>query len=464
MGIVASFPPGPLSNGDYVGLDTRGLVSVFSHGQAGVLFLLGLPFTLALILMFVIGIFHDLEAHSLKIKAPAKGSSIEVVKFVSIKDVTEDAQFDLPLHDGFIVLGKQHNFARLIEWASQSSGQNVVFDSKGIRLIAVRWQHGQIHLRTARSHNGAVAFNYISLYSAAIHNLAFDVDRIVPNELVARFDDEGTHLDSWPIGENQRLVSDPHLLVDHVPLAPSKIRIEARDQEQQIVGDDRRLIPTVLFGGTILCGSFFLGAYSMKRVGECRFDPLKRGERNRWFRWSLVAVFGFWFGRFPYDFRALDLVTPRLRGARRLGVMPTLSGSMRTRCLSASWNVSGWSEMGFAFGIVLSFAGTAIGIVRPCPQSGDWPCLAEASASGLTSASCYHVKENVLVVAIVEAVLKLSQIQRQIFLAHVVIGAEDSALEQRPERFDAVRVDFAANIFVLTVLMTSCGIAHLRYR
>jgi hypothetical protein len=39
--------------------------------------------------------------------------------------------------------------------------------------------------------------------------------------------------------------------------------------------------------------------------------------------------------------------------------------------------------MGFAFGIVLPFAGMAIGIVRPCPQLDDWPCLAEASASGV---------------------------------------------------------------------------------
>src|ERR1700689_2716569 len=119
---------------------------------------------------------------------------------------------------------------------------------------------------------------------------------------------------------------------------------------------------------------------------------------------------------------------------------------MRTRCMSASWNVSGWSEMGFAFGIVLPFAGAAIGIVRPCPQSGDWPCLAEASASGLTSASCYHIEENILVVAIVETILKLREVQRQIFFAHVVIGAEHATLEQRPERFHRICVDLAAHV------------------
>jgi hypothetical protein len=70
------------------------------------------------------------------------------------------------------------------------------------------------------------------------------------------------------------------------------------------------------------------------------------------------------------------------------------------RCLSASWNVSGWSETGFAFGIILPVAETAIGIVRPCPQLDDWLCPAEADASVPTSASCYHVEKYVFVVPI----------------------------------------------------------------
>lgn len=86
--------------------------------------------------------------------------------------------------------------------------------------------------------------------------------------------------------------------------------------------------------------------------------------------------------------------------------------------------------MGFAFGIVLPFAGTAIGIGRPCPQSGDWPYLAEVSASGLTSAPCYHVEEDIWILAIIEAILKLRQIQRQIFFADVVVSADHAAFEE----------------------------------
>ena len=67
---------------------------------------------------------------------------------------------------------------------------------------------------------------------------------------------------------------------------------------------------------------------------------------------------------------------------------------------------------------------------------------AEASASGLTSASCYHVEENIFVIAIVEVVLKLREVQRQIFFAHVVIGAEHAALQKRPERWEGLGVRF----------------------
>ena len=45
------------------------------------------------------------------------------------------------------------------------------------------------------------------------------------------------------------------------------------------------------------------------------------------------------------------------------------------------------------FSMKSPFVETVNEIDRPCPQLDDWPCLAEASASGLTSASCYHVEE-----------------------------------------------------------------------
>ena len=48
----------------------------------------------------------------------------------------------------------------------------------------------------------------------------------------------------------------------------------------------------------------------------------------------------------------------------RFDIIPTLSGSMRTRCVSASWNVSGWSEMGFAFGISSSLRSAQSEVLR----------------------------------------------------------------------------------------------------
>ncbi len=63
-----------------------------------------------------------------------------------------------------------------------------------------------------------------------------------------------------------------------------------------------------------------------------------------------------------------------------------------------------------------------------------WPHDAEASASSDASASCYSAPENVGVLPVVETKGKLIQVQRQVFAAHAVIGADDTALEQRPER------------------------------
>jgi hypothetical protein len=110
-------------------------------------------------------------------------------------------------------------------------------------------------------------------------------------------------------------------------------------------------------------------------------------------------------------------------------------------------------------GITLPFAisspfvrQTVIDTDRYDQLSDCWHCLAaEAAASVADSASSYDVQEYVRVLSIVEAVLKFRQILRQIFLADVVIAAHDSALNQRPERFDVVCADPTANILAITV-------------
>ena len=42
----------------------------------------------------------------------------------------------------------------------------------------------------------------------------------------------------------------------------------------------------------------------------------------------------------------------RVRLTRRLGVIPTLSGSTLTKALSDSWNVNGCNDTGFALGMI----------------------------------------------------------------------------------------------------------------
>ena len=72
---------------------------------------------------------------------------------------------------------------------------------------------------------------------------------------------------------------------------------------------------------------------------------------------------------------------------------------------------------------------------------------AEAAPSVATSASCYDQIEDVRILAIVKPELELVQVQRQIGLVGFVITTHDSALEQRPERFNRIGVSSADHVF-----------------
>jgi hypothetical protein len=61
--------------------------------------------------------------------------------------------------------------------------------------------------------------------------------------------------------------------------------------------------------------------------------------------------------------------------------------------------------------------------------------------------------EGVRIIAIVETKVKLRQIQREIFLADIMIRPDDPALEQCPEAFDIVGKYFAANILALAMFL-----------
>ena len=83
---------------------------------------------------------------------------------------------------------------------------------------------------------------------------------------------------------------------------------------------------------------------------------------------------------------------------------------------------------------------------------------AEVPASSGASASSHSCPENIWILPIVESKLELVQVERQIFLAHIVIGADDAALHQGPKRFDVVRMDVPANVFSPVLWRTTpCG-------
>jgi hypothetical protein len=73
------------------------------------------------------------------------------------------------------------------------------------------------------------------------------------------------------------------------------------------------------------------------------------------------------------------------------------------------------------------------------------------------SASSKDGVEDIRVLAVVEPEGKFIQIQRQIFLAHVVVGAYNAALQETPKAFDVVRVNLTPNIFPCAVLGRRMG-------
>src|SRR5262249_28611496 len=73
---------------------------------------------------------------------------------------------------------------------------------------------------------------------------------------------------------------------------------------------------------------------------------------------------------------------------------------------------------------------------------------AEASAATGASAGCYGASEQVGIFAIVVAEDEFVQVERQILARDVVIGAENAALQERPESLNRVGMNDAVHVFV----------------
>ena len=83
---------------------------------------------------------------------------------------------------------------------------------------------------------------------------------------------------------------------------------------------------------------------------------------------------------------------------------------------------------------------------------------AEAFASSDASASCYSFSKDVFVVTVIVAELELGQIQRKVFLADMVIAANDAALQETPEVLDIIRVDLATDVLACRM---RCGVVFV---
>jgi hypothetical protein len=91
------------------------------------------------------------------------------------------------------------------------------------------------------------------------------------------------------------------------------------------------------------------------------------------------------------------------------------------------------------------------------PSLVGWRVGAEAAASVATSASCQNCPEDIGILAVVEAELKLREIEREIFFAYVVKRAHNPALQQRPEVFEIIGMDLAAHVFAFGMINRFVG-------
>ena len=76
----------------------------------------------------------------------------------------------------------------------------------------------------------------------------------------------------------------------------------------------------------------------------------------------------------------------------------------------------------------------------------------EYASAAACSAFCYDIHEDVRIVAVVVPVRELSQVQRQVFFAHIVKRAHHATLQQAPEDVQIACMDIAAHIFSLGMI------------
>lgn len=85
--------------------------------------------------------------------------------------------------------------------------------------------------------------------------------------------------------------------------------------------------------------------------------------------------------------------------------------------------------------------------IIPAPARWHRSQLAETEASDYASAACYRLFEDIGVVAVVVAKLELCDVERQVFFADLMIGADDTALNQRPKAINCLSVHRTDHVF-----------------
>src|SRR6478735_1989671 len=98
-------------------------------------------------------------------------------------------------------------------------------------------------------------------------------------------------------------------------------------------------------------------------------------------------------------------------------------------------------------------------VTAPAHSSADTSCWHALPLA--CSAFCYDIIEHVWILAVIMPVGEFRQVQWQIVLAHLVIGANDATLEQAPKAIEIGGMDISAHIFTLGMAHGFMGDAHM---
>ena len=120
--------------------------------------------------------------------------------------------------------------------------------------------------------------------------------------------------------------------------------------------------------------------------------------------------------------------------------------------LSKAFTTFTATDSGVCFGFSAMLTSSYERRISIVPACGVAMLQAEHAAGSSCSASCYEATEHIGVFAMVMTEREFRQVEREILAADLMEAANDATFQQCPERFNRVRMDVPAHVFLSGVI------------